>query len=157
MLPIQCGENFNLAACVQASVELEYVGDVFEDVVPYPTTSGHACATSDFWPQPATSNPALKRPLDSQGASKGENARQHKKRQRLRAAKIAEHGHVPRAKIIASHVQGAPPIAAQVETKNLPASSCGYTALQPPDAVSFFMTVQEALDAGYRLIEWDGV
>ncbi|KAF5377194.1 hypothetical protein D9615_006459 [Tricholomella constricta] len=87
------------------------------------------------------------------------NARVHGKRQRRRDAAAKEQGHhVLQPAIAATHVDRAVPITTSLKAAALPTTSCGYLALNSlPGEGASFKSLQEALDAGCRLIEWDGM
>ncbi|KAG6826235.1 hypothetical protein H0H92_000619 [Tricholoma furcatifolium] len=114
-------------------------------------------------PQPAESTPIppLKRSSSSVDAPEagGCNARVHKRRRAIRDAGAPLHGHhPPRAEVIAEHVRGATAIWTDVTRDVFPAASTGFTGLSGKASEQGwgFQSLQEALDAGYELIKWDG-
>ncbi|KAG6826204.1 hypothetical protein H0H92_000723 [Tricholoma furcatifolium] len=102
--------------------------------------------------------PPRKRPLDPSVAG-GRNARVHKRRRALRDARAPLQGHhPPRPEVLAEHVRGASAIWTDITRDVLPAASTAFTGLSGKASEQGwgFRSLQEALDAGYRLIQWDG-
>ncbi|KAG6905726.1 hypothetical protein DXG01_001100 [Tephrocybe rancida] len=105
---------------------------------------------SDGPPSPEEEAPATK---------KGKNERVHRKRRERLEAKAEDQGHHPRRdKVVNAHVKGAPSIVTSMTPDDFPVAGGGFTALpgRPDEAGWFFKSLQEARDAGYRLIKWDG-
>ncbi|KAG6808336.1 hypothetical protein H0H92_004438 [Tricholoma furcatifolium] len=98
--------------------------------------------------------------IDTTAPKPGKNARVHRKHRERCDAQAAQHGHHPRTnKMVETYIKGADlPIPTVMTHEDFPVSGSGTSA--SPATIGEegwqFKDLQEALDAGYTLIQWDG-
>ncbi|KAG6848527.1 hypothetical protein H0H93_016282 [Arthromyces matolae] len=124
-------------------------------------SSSNTCSSTSKRPAADSDEKAKRQRCEDDEPRKrnGKNDRVHEKRRTLRDAQALKNGyHAVRPETVEAHVQGAKPIETDMSRVDFPVAGGGFTGLRSKlgEEGWFFKTIQDALDAGYSLVEWDG-
>lgn len=106
----------------------------------------------------ATEASSLKRASDETSDLSASKQASKRRRREKRKNAIKEEGHKPRIDVVKSVLSKATPCTSDIDLEALPATSCGYQAKYYKDdnMTGEIGSLQEALEAGYQVIDWNG-